>query len=381
MTIGILISSISNFGQKGFYNAQEVGFAKRLDEIFEKVIIYKLVSIKSKYSTTIIDGCEKSEIQIIPSKQFGINGLIDTKVLDKCLDGLIHFSDTQFSTPSVYKWAIKNGVKYIPYIGVLESHSPYKVIKFVTNLLFYRNIAVYKKCECFTKTPEVQKRLSHMGVKNIKCGPVGLDLSLVRSDYISFSVEKLKKKHGYTLDNKILLYIGRLTLEKQPIRMIEIFAQLKKVDKNYCLLMVGTGELKKDIIEKIKIYEVESSVKLIDSIPNSDIWELYRIADTFVNLNQQEIFGMAILEAMYYSCKVVAWRAPGPDLIIENGITGFLVENEECLLEYIKNGSIDFDKTHTHIINNYTWKVMTYEIHKTMSDTGVYIDNCLRDVL
>lgn len=26
------------------------------------------------------------------------------------------------------------------------------------------------------------------------------------------------------------------------------------------------------------------------------------MADSFVNLNQQEIFGMAILEAMYYGC-------------------------------------------------------------------------------
>lgn len=373
MTIGILISSISNFGQKGFYNAQEVGLSKKLEKIFEKVIIYKLVSTRNNYSKTLIDGCENSEIRIIPSRQFGINGLIDTNVLDKCLDGLIHFSDTQFSVRTVYKWAIKNSVKYMPYIGVLESHSPYRVIRFITNLLFCRNIAVYKKCECFTKTPEVQKKLSHMGVKNIKFAPVGLDLSLVRSDYLDFSIEKLKIKYGYTIENKILLFIGRLTLEKQPVRMVEIFAKLKENDKNLCLLMVGTGELKKDIIETIKTHEVESAVKLIDSIPNSDIWELYRIADTFVNLNQQEIFGMAILEAMYYSCKVVAWRAPGPDLIIENGVTGFLVENEECLLEYIKNGSIDFDKTHTHIINNFAWKVMTYEIHKTMLDTRMYL--------
>jgi len=59
------------------------------------------------------------------------------------------------------------------------------------------------------------------------------------------------------------------------------------------------------------------------------------MAWAFVNLNRQEIFGMAILEAMYYGCKVVAWHAPGPDHMIENGISGWLVENAEQAVEKI----------------------------------------------
>lgn len=39
---------------------------------------------------------------------------------------------------------------------------------------------------------------------------------------------------------------------------------------------------------------------------------------------------MAILEAMYYGCKVVAWDAPGPNLIIENGKSGWLVRDADC---------------------------------------------------
>ena len=34
MRIGLLITSIGNFGQKGFYNAQEIGLAKELDRLF-----------------------------------------------------------------------------------------------------------------------------------------------------------------------------------------------------------------------------------------------------------------------------------------------------------------------------------------------------------
>ena len=38
MCIGLLITSIGNFGQKGFYNAQEIGLAKELDKLFDEVI-------------------------------------------------------------------------------------------------------------------------------------------------------------------------------------------------------------------------------------------------------------------------------------------------------------------------------------------------------
>ena len=45
MRIGLLITSIGNFGQKGFYNAQEIGLAKELDKLFDEVIVYKAVPL------------------------------------------------------------------------------------------------------------------------------------------------------------------------------------------------------------------------------------------------------------------------------------------------------------------------------------------------
>ena len=99
-----------------------------------------------------------------------------------------------------------------------------------------------------------------------------------------------------------------MTKYKQPIKMIQIYADIAKKDARYKLLMVGMGELKDEIIQCIDELGVSRGIRLIDRISNCDIWELYRFADAFVNLNQQEIFGMAILEAMYYGCKVVAWN-------------------------------------------------------------------------
>lgn len=356
MRIGLLITSIGNFGQKGFYNAQEIGLAKELDKLFDEVIVYKAVPRNEKNSKSIIDGCSRSFLHQIPVKSKGINGIWNCNVMDNTLDALVYFSDTQLAVLGVYKWCCKNNIRMYPYIGVVESHSTSVVKKLIINAMFKRNIAVYKKCTCFVKNPTVVEKLTEAGVKNTVLTPVGLDISLLHTDYENISIAELKVKYGFCPDDKILLFIGRLTNEKQPIRMIDILSEIRKMDQSYKLLMVGTGELKSAVEEKIKGLDLSEYVQMIDRIPNSEIWELYRIADSFINLNQQEIFGMAILEAMYYGCKVVAWKAPGPKLIIENNISGYLVESNEDVIKEIGNKDVAAEKVHDRVVNNFTWK-------------------------
>ena len=354
MKIGILITSISNFGQKGFYNAQEIGLAKAIAKLCRKADVYKLIPIDQDKKTEKI--CENAELHLIPAKNSGINGVMNVEELDKSLDALIHFSDTQFSVPKVYAWCKNNGVKYVPYIGVVESHSTSKLKQVITNLLFKRNLAVYRKCVCCVKTPTVQKLLKGMGVKNTIVAPVGLDLDLLQADYEAASISGLKKKYGYHESDKVLLFIGRMIDEKQPVRMIDIMADIRKKDAAYKLLMVGTGELKSTVEARIKELDLQDSVQMVERIPNSDIWELYRMADTFVNLNQQEIFGMAILEAMYYGCKVVAWKAPGPNLIIENGKSGWLAGSDSGVIEKIMDTAEVGTEAHRRVLAEFTWE-------------------------
>lgn len=356
MKVGLLITSIGNFGQKGFYNAQEIGLAKELDKLFDAIIVYKAVPNTEKKSKSLIDGCTHSILYQIPVKNNGINGVWNCDVMDTTLDALIYFSDTQLAVPIVYKWCRKNNIQMYPYIGVIESHSTSAVKKLIIDAMFQRNIEVYRKCTCFVKTPAVEKELKNLGIKSAVLTPVGLDISLLHTDYEKISAEEIKKKYGYQSDDKVLLFIGRLTDEKQPVRMIDILWDARKKDQSYKLLMVGTGELKKAIEDKIREYDLSDYVRIIDRIQNRDIWELYRMADSFVNLNRQEIFGMAILEAMYYGCKVVAMKAPGPELIIENEVSGYLASSKKELVNYILSPIKLQIKAHERIVNCFTWE-------------------------
>ncbi len=370
MRIGLLITSIGNFGEKGFYNAQEIGLAKELDNLFDEVIVYKAVPLFEKESKHLIDDCTHSMLYQIPVKSNGINGVWDCSIMDTTLDALIYFSDTQLAVPKVYKWCCKNLVQMYPYIGVIESHSTNIIKKLFINALFQRNIAVYKKCTCFVKTPTVADRLGALGIVKTILIPVGLDTSLLHTNYESVPIESIKEKYGYSDIDKVLLFIGRMTEEKQPIRMIDILSDIRKIDSRYKLLMVGTGKLKFDVEEKIKELNLSKYVQLIERIPNNKIWELYRMADAYINLNQQEIFGMAILEAMYYGCKVVAWEAPGPNLIIETGRSGWLAKGNNDVIKYVLNTTDMSELEHNRIIANFTWKSCAKTIFSVIEGKG-----------
>lgn len=370
MRIGLLITSIGDFGERGFYNAQEIGLAKALDSLADEVRVYKLVSADRENCIEAIVGCRNSAVQYLPAKRIGTNGMPDMAAVDASLDALVYFADTQLALPSVYKWAAKNRIHFLPYIGVMESHSTNRVKRTVMDFLFRRNIKVYRKCRCLAKSTAIGLKLEQQGVRQITLAPVGLDMSILRADYEKYDPFELKEKYGYRQDDKILLFVGRLTEEKQPMRMVRIYADIAQKDARYKLLMVGTGELRDEVVRCMGERGMSAEIRLIDRIPNCDIWELYRFADAFVNLNQQEIFGMAILEAMYYGCKVVAWKAPGPDFIIEDGVSGFLADGDDTAVDLILNGKVDGRVAHKRVVDCFTWDIAANKIATLARQSG-----------
>ncbi|MCC8138949.1 MAG: glycosyltransferase [Lachnospiraceae bacterium] len=366
MRVGLLTPSIGSFGQRGFYNTQETGLARALDKLVDETIVYKLISMEQEPSEELIEGCQHAMLKLVPAKSWGTNGLIDVKVLDGTLDAMVFFSDTQLCVPGVWRWAKKNGVKLFPYIGVLESHSVNPGKKALMNFLSRRNMRVYRKSPCFAKTPEVERQLRNKGVRDCALVPVGLDLTSLYKDYESTDRVGLKMKYGFGAEDRVILFVGRLTEEKQPLGMIRLFACLYGQNKGYRLLMVGTGDLKKDAEQEIEKLGISGAVKMLDRVPNSEIWQLYRLSECFVNLNRQEIFGMAILEAMYYDCKVVAWHAPGPDFIIEDGVSGYLVDNEPSAVAVIQQKEIEPGLAHARIAEHFTWETAANQMMDVM---------------
>lgn len=367
MKLGILISNTSNINDRNYYNVQEIGLAKGLSEFFEKIFIFKLVKTITEIEYQVIQ--QNISIVYIKANRIGDNGIFNPKKLNMDIDILIHSADTQLCVPYIFKWAQKNKIRYIPYIGVTRSHSESRFKAAIINTHFKRNIEVYKKCKCMVKTTGVYRKLLNDGVNNMCILPVGLNQELLNNDYRSVESFYLKKLLGYSKNDKIILFVGRMVEEKRPLDLIDLFECIVKRDSSYCLIMIGDGKQRLTVIDKIREKKLEKKVRVIERVLNKDIWRFYRASDAVVNLNKNEIFGMTILEAMFYECKVIAWRAPGPEFIIENQKSGFIVDSFDEIKEvlFCNKSNVGLE-AHNRILRKFTWNCIAEDVHRYITE-------------
>ncbi|MBI5613805.1 glycosyltransferase family 4 protein [Candidatus Gottesmanbacteria bacterium] len=148
---------------------------------------------------------------------------------------------------------------------------------------------------------------------------------------ISFSSTKNMDTKSSDIDvialpKKYILSVGTLQPRKNYVRLIDAFSRLKtshvKEYSDVSLLIVGKkGWLYDEILHSPKKYGVESSVRFLDFVEDSDLPSLYKKALCFVLPSLYEGFGLPILEAMAYACPVVVSNVSSlPEIALGAGV-------------------------------------------------------------
>jgi len=111
-------------------------------------------------------------------------------------------------------------------------------------------------------------------------------------------IVKLKKEkisENFDLKNKYIVSIGRLTYQKNFSLLIESFYNIKKVYKDYKLIIIGEGEERKKLEFLINKLNLKNDVFLIGFKKN--IFPYLKIADCFILSSLWEDPGFVLIEA------------------------------------------------------------------------------------
>lgn len=119
----------------------------------------------------------------------------------------------------------------------------------------------------------------------------------VEIDKFKFSEEKRKigRKELNVGDRKIVLHVGAFRQQKNHQRIIEIFNDYIKYNPKACLVLVGEGKLKNEIMKSVSDKNLEDYVIFTGN--RSDVDILMSAADVFLFPSYYEGFPIALLEA------------------------------------------------------------------------------------
>ncbi|MGR3906107.1 glycosyltransferase family 4 protein [Burkholderia sp. SR8] len=126
-----------------------------------------------------------------------------------------------------------------------------------------------------------------------------------------------------------IAFAGRLTEQKGLPMLIEALAQLSRQGDAIDLVLAGEGDTRRwrDYAQN---RGVADRVRFAGWLGGSRKSSFYRDATLFCLPSRFESFGIAALEAMFYGVPVVATRVGGLAELIDDGVTGYLVEPDDA---------------------------------------------------
>ena len=182
----------------------------------------------------------------------------------------------------------------------------------------------YKKYEkilaiCDTMRDEFVKILG-MDEKKVELVYNPIDLETIRK-----KAENIDKKHEDYLKKDYFLQVSRLTEQKQPEHLVDIYYKLKQQGIKEKLYFIGNGEKIELIKQKIREYNLENDVVLLGQIENP--YPFFKNAKLFVHTAKYEGLPTVVLESLALGTPVVAYDCPtGPkDILGQNSEYGKLI--------------------------------------------------------
>lgn len=140
--------------------------------------------------------------------------------------------------------------------------------------------------------------------------------------------EKIKKmSENKNVEGADLIFVGRFTKEKDPLRFIHIVKKIKKKNKNITALMLGKGELVDECNQLIERLDLRTNIKILGFVENP--YAYMRNSKILVIPSRWEGYGLVALEAMALGLPVLATKVGGLQEVIIDKETGFFCDTDE----------------------------------------------------
>lgn len=214
-----------------------------------------------------------------------------------------------------------------------------------------------------TKSVLATKYMEDKHIYNVRTIGVGIDKEMLidtENRHLDF-VDQIAAAEG-----KKLLYIGRLEPRRNSYFLLDVLKKCLDHGEIVSLVVVGKGEKAyvDEFFKRIVDMGLQDSVIYCESVEQKFMSQLYASVDIFLLPTIYDIFGMVLLEAMYFSKPVITTQNGGSSMLMKNGINGFVIDQFNAdewqkkiafLLQHTLEASLIGKNAYQKISTEYTW--------------------------
>lgn len=219
----------------------------------------------------------------------------------------------------------------------------------------------YKDVVAISKSTLATEFLYQKGFQNVTTAGVGINLE----NFGESKIIDVDKNNAY----QQLLYVGKLEERRNLYFLVDVFRKLQKKHNDLKFMIIGNGEkeYKEKFLDSIKEEIKEGSIIYREKAAQSELVKYYQQSSFFLLASHYEIFGMVLLEAMYFGTPVISSVNGGSCTLIQNGYNGFVMDNfdseewAKCIDSALTNDELVSrmkSNARKNIEENYTWDML-----------------------
>ena len=172
----------------------------------------------------------------------------------------------------------------------------------------------------------MEKVLRQLNVDgNIVVVPNGVDLKNYHS-----AVPLSRTEFGYKDDDILLVYSGRIALEKNLPFLLRSFAGIAQALPKVHLLLLGSGvqQYEEEIRALVGELNLFQRVRMTGRIPYDKLPSYLAMCDIFVTASVTEVHQLSVIEAMGAGLAVMGIQSVGVGDTVQDEVTGFLATHD-----------------------------------------------------
>lgn len=208
--------------------------------------------------------------------------------------------------------------KYVHYVPVFPK--PFLRYKIAKHTNFYYN------CMRWIFTPSEASKswlLKHSVNVPITVVPTGVQEG-VATDRIA-----VRKELGISPLSKIMLFVGRLAIEKNIGLLLQSVRLVFESEPNSELWILGDGPMRNEAQQLARQLGIGDRVRFFGFVERRELNRYYGAADVFTFCSKTETQGLVVTEAMTYGLPAVVVSGGGAQDSVDDGVNGYVVENSE----------------------------------------------------